>query len=251
MARGETICVIAQTEPGTGSDVAGVQTTARPTGDAYVLNGAKRFITEALIADLAVVVATTDPAKGRDGIALFLVEMGTPGFSRGGKETLLGVHGLARQEDLRRAPGTDEGGQEGRFDHRGHAHLDLRQSQPRAGGGGADVAGHGKLEAGAETGAVDHGDRGKGRLVDGVDGLVQGGNEDLGGGGREVMQHLHLHARREGAARSRQHRRSHARKPHQAAYHPGHKPPAQRRRGQRTHRMLNSNRAHSNRSSDL
>ncbi|PYM58375.1 MAG: acyl-CoA dehydrogenase [Candidatus Rokuibacteriota bacterium] len=98
MARGETICVIAQTEPGTGSDVAGVQTTARPTGDAYVLNGTKRFITEALIADLAVVVATTDRAKGRDGIALFLVEMGTPGFSRGGKETLLGVHGLATGE---------------------------------------------------------------------------------------------------------------------------------------------------------
>jgi alkylation response protein AidB-like acyl-CoA dehydrogenase len=98
MVRGETICAIAQTEPGTGSDVAGVQTTATATVDGYVLNGTKRFITEALIADLAVVVATTDPAKRREGIALFLVEWGTPGFSRGAKEALLGVHGLATGE---------------------------------------------------------------------------------------------------------------------------------------------------------
>ena len=98
MVRGERICVIAQTEPGTGSDVAGVQTTATPTADGYVLNVTKRFITEALICDLAVVVATTDRRKGRAGIALFLVEMGTPGFSRGGRESLLGVHGLATGE---------------------------------------------------------------------------------------------------------------------------------------------------------
>ena len=98
MVRGETICAIAQTEPGTGSDVAGVQTTATATAGGYVLNGTKRFITEALIADLAVVVATTDPAKGREGVALFLVEWGTPGFSRGAKEALLGVHGLATGE---------------------------------------------------------------------------------------------------------------------------------------------------------
>jgi len=98
MVRGETICVIAQTEPGTGSDVAGVETTATPTADGYVLNGTKRFITEALIADLAVVVATTDRTRGREGIALFLVEHGTPGFTRGGKESLLGVRGLATGE---------------------------------------------------------------------------------------------------------------------------------------------------------
>ena len=98
MVRGETICVIAQTEPGTGSDVAGVETTATPTADGYVLNGTKRFITEALIADLAVVVATTDRTRGREGIALLLVEHGTPGFTRGGKESLLGVRGLATGE---------------------------------------------------------------------------------------------------------------------------------------------------------
>jgi alkylation response protein AidB-like acyl-CoA dehydrogenase len=98
LVRGEKICCIAQTEPGTGSDVAGVATTATPTADGWVLNGTKRFITAALLCDLAVVVATTDRAKGRDGIALFLVEMGTPGFTRGGKEHLLGVRGLATGE---------------------------------------------------------------------------------------------------------------------------------------------------------
>jgi alkylation response protein AidB-like acyl-CoA dehydrogenase len=98
MVRGEKICCIAQTEPGTGSDVAGVQTSATRAADGWVLRGTKRFITEALLCDLAVVVATTDRTKGRDGIALFLVEMGAPGFSRGGKETLLGMRGLATGE---------------------------------------------------------------------------------------------------------------------------------------------------------
>jgi alkylation response protein AidB-like acyl-CoA dehydrogenase len=99
MVGGEKICCIAQTEPGTGSDVAGVQTTATPAADGgWVLNGTKRFITEALLCDLAVVVATTDRTKGRDAIALFLVEMGTPGFVKGGKERLLGMRGLATGE---------------------------------------------------------------------------------------------------------------------------------------------------------
>ncbi len=98
MVRGETICVIAQTEPGAGSDVAGIQTTATPTADGYVLNGTKRFITAAGVCELAVVVATTDRKRGREGITLFLVEMGTPGFTRGSKERLLGAHGLATGE---------------------------------------------------------------------------------------------------------------------------------------------------------
>jgi alkylation response protein AidB-like acyl-CoA dehydrogenase len=99
MLRGERICCIAQTEPGAGSDVAGVQTTAaRTTDGGWVLNGTKRFITEALLCDLAVVVATTDRTKGRGAIALFLVEMGAPGFARGAKEQLLGMRGLATGE---------------------------------------------------------------------------------------------------------------------------------------------------------
>ena len=98
MVRGEKICAIAQTEPGAGSDVAGIQTTATPTAGGYVLNGTKRFITCAMVCELAVVVATTDRRKGREGITLFLVEMGAPGFSRGGKERLMGAHGLGTGE---------------------------------------------------------------------------------------------------------------------------------------------------------
>jgi alkylation response protein AidB-like acyl-CoA dehydrogenase len=95
---GEKICIIAQTEPGAGSDVAGIQTTARPERGGYVLNGTKRFITCAMLADLAVVVATVDKSKGRQGITLFLVEKGTPGFSPGSKEHLLGVRGMGTGE---------------------------------------------------------------------------------------------------------------------------------------------------------
>ena len=98
MARGEKICVIAQTEPGAGSDVAGIQTTARPERGGYVLSGTKRFITCAMLCDLAVVVATVDKSKGRQGITLFLVEKGTPGFSPGSKEQLMGVRGMATGE---------------------------------------------------------------------------------------------------------------------------------------------------------
>ncbi|HTU03359.1 MAG TPA: acyl-CoA dehydrogenase family protein [Candidatus Sulfotelmatobacter sp.] len=98
MAAGDRICVIAQTEPGTGSDVANVQTTARPERGGYVLNGTKRFITCAMLADLAVVVATVDKSQGRKGITLFLVEKDTPGFSPGSKEHLLGVRGMGTGE---------------------------------------------------------------------------------------------------------------------------------------------------------
>ena len=98
MATGEKICIIAQTEPGAGSDVAGIQTTARHERDGYVLNGTKRFITCAMLADLAIVVATVDKSKGHKGITLFLVEKGTPGFSPGSKEHLMGVKGMATGE---------------------------------------------------------------------------------------------------------------------------------------------------------
>jgi len=98
MARGESICVIAQTEPGGGSDVAGIQTTARPTADGWVLNGTKRFITAATVCDLAIVVATTDRTLGREGIALFVVEPGTAGFRHGGKDHVMGLHGVGTGE---------------------------------------------------------------------------------------------------------------------------------------------------------
>jgi alkylation response protein AidB-like acyl-CoA dehydrogenase len=98
LARGEKICVIAQTEPGAGSDVAGVQTLARPTPDGWVLNGTKRFITLALACDAAVVVATTDRTRGREGIAVFLVDADTPGFRHGARDPVMGLRGLETGE---------------------------------------------------------------------------------------------------------------------------------------------------------
>ena len=98
IARGEKIPVIAQTEPGTGSDVAGVQTLARPAGDGWVLNGTPRFITMALVADLAIVVATTDRTRRHEAIALFLVDAATPGFRYGAPDPVMGLRGLATGE---------------------------------------------------------------------------------------------------------------------------------------------------------
>ncbi len=82
--RGELITAIAMTEPGAGSDLQGIQTTARKDGDHWVLNGAKTFITNGINADLVIVVARTDPdAPGAKGISLLVVERDMPGFSRG------------------------------------------------------------------------------------------------------------------------------------------------------------------------
>lgn len=80
--RGEIICSIAVTEPGAGSDVAGLKTRAKRDGDSWVINGAKMFITNAVYGNLLIVAARTDPeAKGSRGISLFLVERTTPGVS--------------------------------------------------------------------------------------------------------------------------------------------------------------------------
>jgi acyl-CoA dehydrogenase/citronellyl-CoA dehydrogenase len=82
LAAGEAVAAIAVTEPGTGSDVARVSTTARRTPDGWVLNGRKMFITNAGLADVVVVAARTGDA-GRAGLSLFLVERGTAGLSLG------------------------------------------------------------------------------------------------------------------------------------------------------------------------
>lgn len=80
---GDIITAIAMTEPGTGSDLQGVATTAKLDGDEYVLNGSKTFITNGQLADLVIVVAKTDPSAGSKGTSLILVEAGTPGFEKG------------------------------------------------------------------------------------------------------------------------------------------------------------------------
>jgi acyl-CoA dehydrogenase len=81
---GRTITAVAVTEPGAGSDVAGIRTRAVRDGGSYVLNGAKMFITNGVHGDLYFVAARTDPqAKGSRGITMFIVEKGTPGFRVG------------------------------------------------------------------------------------------------------------------------------------------------------------------------
>ncbi|MFD6634421.1 acyl-CoA dehydrogenase family protein [Micromonospora chalcea] len=80
---GEIVTAIAMSEPGAGSDLQGITTTAVRDGDGWVLNGQKTFISNGILADLVVVVARTDPDAGRRGISLLVVERGMPGFERG------------------------------------------------------------------------------------------------------------------------------------------------------------------------
>ncbi len=90
---GETITAIAVTEPGGGSDVAALKTKAERSGNGWVLNGAKVFITNGVHADLCFVAARSDPdAKGSRGISIFMVERGTPGFSVGRQLKKMGWH---------------------------------------------------------------------------------------------------------------------------------------------------------------
>jgi alkylation response protein AidB-like acyl-CoA dehydrogenase len=94
IASGELMTAIAMTEPGTGSDLAGIRTTATRDGDHYVLNGAKTFITGGLNADLVLVVARTSPAAAenrREGLSILVVESSSPGFSVGRNLEKLGL----------------------------------------------------------------------------------------------------------------------------------------------------------------
>ena len=91
LVSGEMVTAIAMTEPGAGSDLQGVKTTAVLDGDEYVINGSKTFITNGWLADLVIVVAKTDPKAGAKGTSLFLVEAGTPGFSKGKRLEKVGM----------------------------------------------------------------------------------------------------------------------------------------------------------------
>lgn len=93
-ATGEIITAIAMTEPGAGSDLAGVRTTAIRNGDEYILNGQKTFITNGIQSDVVIVVCKTDPTANppHKGISLLCVERDTPGFSRGRKLHKVGQH---------------------------------------------------------------------------------------------------------------------------------------------------------------
>ncbi len=96
--KGEKISCLGITEPGAGSDVAGIRTTAKRDGDEYVINGSKIFITNGARADFIVLVTKTDPDKGHDGITLFVVDLKdddgnpVPGFSVSRKLEKMGMH---------------------------------------------------------------------------------------------------------------------------------------------------------------
>ena len=90
--RGEKIGCLGITEPGAGSDVAGIRTTAVRDGDEYVINGSKTFITNGVRADFILMVAKTDPDAGHNGITLFLVDADTPGFRVSRQLEKMGMH---------------------------------------------------------------------------------------------------------------------------------------------------------------
>jgi acyl-CoA dehydrogenase len=92
-ASGDLVTAIAMTEPGTGSDLAALQTRAVKDGDAYVITGAKTFISNGILCDLCIVAAKTDPdpANAHRGISLFVVEADRPGFVRGKKLKKMGM----------------------------------------------------------------------------------------------------------------------------------------------------------------
>jgi alkylation response protein AidB-like acyl-CoA dehydrogenase len=91
--RGELITAIAMSEPGAGSDVAGIRTTAVRDRDHYVVNGTKTFISNGILADLVVAVVKTDPAARHKGISLLVIERGMAGFERGRKLDKIGRRG--------------------------------------------------------------------------------------------------------------------------------------------------------------
>jgi alkylation response protein AidB-like acyl-CoA dehydrogenase len=98
LASGEWLAAYALTEAGSGSDSAAMRTTARREGDEYVLNGSKRFITNAAVASLYTVFAKTDPSAGHAGISAFVVEADTPGFDVARLEPKMGISGSTTGE---------------------------------------------------------------------------------------------------------------------------------------------------------
>lgn len=98
MVTGECITAIAMTEPGAGSDLQGVRTTAVRDGDHYVINGSKTYITNGQNADLCIVVAKTDPSLGARGTSLILVDADTPGYQRGRNLDKVGQHSADTSE---------------------------------------------------------------------------------------------------------------------------------------------------------
>src|SRR5690606_10472631 len=119
---GELIGAIAMSEPGAGSDLAGIRTTAVRAGDDWILNGSKTFISAGINSDLVIVVARTDPDAGHKGFSLLVVERGVPGLGRGRQPDQMGPRAQHTAElhftDVR-VPATNRLGEQ----NRGFYHL--------------------------------------------------------------------------------------------------------------------------------
>ena len=129
-ARGETILAIAMSEPGAGSDLKAIRTTAVRDGDEYVINGSKTFISNGLNCDLVVLVAKTQPELGAKGVSLILVEADRPGFRKGAKLEKMGQEAADTAElffDDLRVPVSNLLGEEGK----GFAYLMTELAQER------------------------------------------------------------------------------------------------------------------------
>ena len=117
IASGETIVAIAMTEPGAGSDLAGIRTSAVRDGDDWIVNGAKTFISSGINSDLVIVVTRTDPEAGHKGFTLLVVERDMPGFTRGRKLDKMGLHAQDTSElnfENVRVPSKNVLGEQGR-----------------------------------------------------------------------------------------------------------------------------------------
>lgn len=120
MASGEVVTSIAMSEPGMGSDLRGIKTTARRAGDGWVIDGAKIFITNGATSDVVLVAARTGERNGRATFSLILVPTDTPGFSRGKKLKKIGLHAQDTSElffDGVEVPAGNLVGEEGRGLH--------------------------------------------------------------------------------------------------------------------------------------
>lgn len=129
---GEIITAIAMTEPGAGSDLASIRTTAIKDGDIYVINGQKTFITNGIHSDVIIVACKTDPQASppHKGVSLLLIERDTPGFSRGRKLNKVGMHSQDTAELIfedARVPVTNLLGEEGK----GFTYLMTKLQQER------------------------------------------------------------------------------------------------------------------------
>ena len=117
IASGEIILAVAMTEPGAGSDLAGIRTSAVRDGDDWIINGSKTFISSGINCDLVVVVCRTDPEAGHKGFTLLVVERDMEGFTRGRKLDKMGLHAQDTSElnfENVRVPSANVLGKEGR-----------------------------------------------------------------------------------------------------------------------------------------